>query len=149
MVRLLRKDRLGASREPGLFRLDALAPIHTTHGVVEGQYQTILHVPDNGRQRFGNCGPHPRVPPRPGPQERLQRDVGYVGQRSVAHLPVTIGGFRVIIEKRSEGEEPLSEATIMLKVSGHIEHTAATGNGPVKALDNAPKEGARAPSTLN
>ncbi len=46
-------------------------------------------------------------------------------------------GFRVIIEKRKEGEEPLSEATIMLRVSGHIEHTAATGNGPVNALDNA------------
>ncbi len=46
-------------------------------------------------------------------------------------------GFRVIIEKRKEGEDPLSEATIMLKVSGHIEHTAATGNGPVNALDNA------------
>ena len=46
-------------------------------------------------------------------------------------------GFRVIIEKRKEGEEPLSEATIMVKVSGHIEHTAATGHGPVNALDNA------------
>ncbi len=46
-------------------------------------------------------------------------------------------GFRVIVEKRREGEEPLSEATIMLKVSGHIEHTAATGRGPVNALDNA------------
>ncbi len=46
-------------------------------------------------------------------------------------------GFRVIVEKRKEGEEPLSEATIMVKVGGHIEHTAATGNGPVNALDNA------------
>ncbi|MEK6672196.1 MAG: citramalate synthase [Nitrospirota bacterium] len=46
-------------------------------------------------------------------------------------------GFRVIIEKRKEKEEPLSEATIMVKVGGHIEHTAATGNGPVNALDNA------------
>jgi 2-isopropylmalate synthase len=46
-------------------------------------------------------------------------------------------GFRVIVEKRREGEEPLSEATIMVKVGGHIEHTAATGNGPVNALDNA------------
>ena len=46
-------------------------------------------------------------------------------------------GFRVIIEKRKEGDEPLSEATIMVRVSGHIEHTAATGNGPVNALDNA------------
>ncbi len=46
-------------------------------------------------------------------------------------------GFRVIVEKRSEAEEPLSEATIMVRVGGHIEHTAATGNGPVNALDNA------------
>ncbi|MDA8078496.1 MAG: citramalate synthase [Nitrospiraceae bacterium] len=46
-------------------------------------------------------------------------------------------GFRVIIEKRREGEYPLSEATIMVKVGGHIEHTAATGNGPVNALDHA------------
>src|SRR3990170_4036243 len=46
-------------------------------------------------------------------------------------------GFRVIVEKRKEGEEPISEATIMLKVGGHIEHTAATGNGPVNAIDHA------------
>jgi len=46
-------------------------------------------------------------------------------------------GFRTIVEKREEGEEPTSEATIMVKVGGHIEHTAATGNGPVNAIDNA------------
>ena len=46
-------------------------------------------------------------------------------------------GFRLIVEKRNEGEVPLSEATIMVKVGGQIEHTAATGNGPVNALDNA------------
>ncbi len=46
-------------------------------------------------------------------------------------------GFRTIVEKRNEGEEPISEATIMVKVGGHIEHTAATGNGPVNAIDNA------------
>jgi len=46
-------------------------------------------------------------------------------------------GFRTIVEKRKEGEEPISEATIMVKVGGHIEHTAATGNGPVNAIDNA------------
>ncbi|MFZ5907820.1 MAG: citramalate synthase [Nitrospirota bacterium] len=46
-------------------------------------------------------------------------------------------GFRVIIEKRREGEEPISEATIMVKVGGSIEHTAATGNGPVNAIDHA------------
>lgn len=46
-------------------------------------------------------------------------------------------GFRVIDEKRKEKEVPISEATIMVKVGKHIEHTAATGNGPVNALDNA------------
>jgi 2-isopropylmalate synthase len=46
-------------------------------------------------------------------------------------------GFRVIIEKRKEGEESISEATIMLTVNGEVEHTAAEGNGPVNALDNA------------
>lgn len=46
-------------------------------------------------------------------------------------------GFRVIDEKRKENEVPISEATIMVKVGKHIEHTAATGNGPVNALDNA------------
>jgi 2-isopropylmalate synthase len=46
-------------------------------------------------------------------------------------------GFRLIVEKRREGEVPLSEATIMLRVKGKLEHTAATGNGPVNALDNA------------
>ena len=46
-------------------------------------------------------------------------------------------GFRVINEKRKEDETPLAEATIMIKVGGKIEHTAALGNGPVNALDNA------------
>lgn len=46
-------------------------------------------------------------------------------------------GFRVIDEKRHEEQKPLSEATIMVKVGGKVEHTAAEGNGPVNALDNA------------
>lgn len=46
-------------------------------------------------------------------------------------------GFRVITEKRSEDTDPVSEATIMIEVDGNIEHTAAMGNGPVNALDNA------------
>ncbi len=46
-------------------------------------------------------------------------------------------GFRVIVEKRKEGEEPISEATIMVKTPHGVEHTAADGNGPVNALDNA------------
>jgi 2-isopropylmalate synthase len=47
-------------------------------------------------------------------------------------------GFRVIDEKRTEGEAPIAEATIMLEgPDGQIEHTAAQGNGPVNALDRA------------
>jgi len=46
-------------------------------------------------------------------------------------------GFRVIDEKRHEDQQPVSEATIMVKVGGKIEHTAAEGAGPVNALDNA------------
>ena len=47
-------------------------------------------------------------------------------------------GFRVIDEKRNETETPIAEATIMLEgPDGQIEHTAAQGNGPVHALDQA------------
>lgn len=49
----------------------------------------------------------------------------------------SIIGFRVIDEKRHEDQKPLSEATVMIRVGGKIEHTAAEGNGPVNALDNA------------
>jgi len=45
-------------------------------------------------------------------------------------------GFRVIIENDNEGNL-ISEATIKLKVDGKKEHTAALGDGPVNALDNA------------
>jgi 2-isopropylmalate synthase len=46
-------------------------------------------------------------------------------------------GFRIIVEKRKEGEDPVSEATIKVKVGGRDEHTAAEGKGPVNAIDNA------------
>lgn len=46
-------------------------------------------------------------------------------------------GFRVIDEKRKEGEPPISEATIQVQVDGELEHAAAMGNGPVNALDQA------------
>ena len=46
-------------------------------------------------------------------------------------------GFRVIDQKSKEDDEAKAEATIMLGVGGKIEHTAAMGNGPVNALDNA------------
>ncbi len=46
-------------------------------------------------------------------------------------------GFRVIDTKQSENDKPMSEATVKVKVGGRIEHTAAEGDGPVNALDNA------------
>jgi 2-isopropylmalate synthase len=46
-------------------------------------------------------------------------------------------GFRVVDEKRHEDEQPISEATVKVKVGGKIEHTVAEGTGPVNALDNA------------
>lgn len=45
-------------------------------------------------------------------------------------------GFRVVIEKRSN-RKITSEAIIKVKVKGAHEHTAAEGDGPVNALDNA------------
>ncbi len=46
-------------------------------------------------------------------------------------------GFRVLDEKRTDERKPTTEATVKIKVGGKIEHTAAEGQGPVNALDNA------------
>lgn len=46
-------------------------------------------------------------------------------------------GFRVIDQKVAETREPISEATIRVRVGGQEAHTAALGQGPVNALDNA------------
>ncbi len=45
-------------------------------------------------------------------------------------------GFRVVIEKQSD-KKITSEAIIKIKVMGAKEHTAAEGDGPINALDNA------------
>ncbi|WP_147821552.1 citramalate synthase [Salidesulfovibrio onnuriiensis] len=45
--------------------------------------------------------------------------------------------FFVADAKREEDAEPTSEATVMVEVEDQIEHTAATGMGPVNALDRA------------
>ena len=44
---------------------------------------------------------------------------------------------KVITQKESINAEPTSEASIKVRVGTDIEHTAADGNGPVNALDNA------------
>lgn len=46
-------------------------------------------------------------------------------------------GFRVIVEKRGQDEEPITEATLKIRVNGHEELTVAEGDGPVHALDGA------------
>ncbi len=49
-----------------------------------------------------------------------------------------LAGYRVIVEEdNGDDEEPVAEATVRLKVKGIPEHTAASGNGPVNALDHA------------
>ncbi len=54
-----------------------------------------------------------------------------------AYTPLfKLEGFRMIIEKREDGQL-YSEATIKVRVGEKQVHTAAEGNGPVNALDNA------------
>jgi 2-isopropylmalate synthase len=45
-------------------------------------------------------------------------------------------GFKVVIEK-GQNKKITSEAVIKLRVNGVKEHTAAEGDGPINALDNA------------
>jgi 2-isopropylmalate synthase len=57
--------------------------------------------------------------------------------------PFELVDFMVVVEKRrrpptrGNQEEPLSEATIKVKVDKRVVHTAAEGDGPVDALDQA------------
>jgi 2-isopropylmalate synthase len=55
--------------------------------------------------------------------------------QSIQHFRLI--GFRVTAEKREGDRDPIAEATVQIEVDGHIEHTAALGNGPVNALDMA------------
>ncbi|KAA3613828.1 MAG: citramalate synthase [Calditrichaeota bacterium] len=60
-------------------------------------------------------------------------------QRHRNHIPDFFGlqGFRISVEKDGHDLMTRSEASIRVKVDGHVEHTAAEGDGPVNALDNA------------
>lgn len=48
----------------------------------------------------------------------------------------TLDSFKIFMEKAAD-KAILSEAMVKLKVNGQLVHTAAEGNGPVNALDNA------------
>jgi 2-isopropylmalate synthase len=54
------------------------------------------------------------------------------------HKFFELEGFRVLTEVFKD--ELISEATIKVKVGSEMFHTAADGNGPVNALDNALKK---------
>ncbi|MDP2744122.1 MAG: citramalate synthase [Dehalococcoidia bacterium] len=57
--------------------------------------------------------------------------------------PFELVDFMVVVEKRrrppttANGEEIMAEATVKVKVGSQVMHTAAEGNGPVNALDQA------------
>ena len=46
-------------------------------------------------------------------------------------------GYRVIVEKRADDKEAITEATLKLRVGGEEMLTVAEGDGPVNALDSA------------
>ena len=60
-------------------------------------------------------------------------------RRAMGTLPnfFELKGFRVINQKDAFEGETKAEATIQLEVAGERVHTAAMGDGPVNALDNA------------
>jgi 2-isopropylmalate synthase len=54
------------------------------------------------------------------------------------HAPYfALEAYRVIVEEEGGDGEPVAEATVRVRVKGILEHTAASGNGPVNALDHA------------
>lgn len=60
-------------------------------------------------------------------------------RRAMGTLPsfFELKGFRVINQKETVEGATRAEATIQLEVGGEMVHTAAMGDGPVNALDNA------------
>lgn len=60
-----------------------------------------------------------------------------IRQSTGEYIPFfNLKGFRVITEKK-EDQRTTCEATIKVEVKGKVEHTAANGDGPIEALDNA------------
>ncbi len=55
--------------------------------------------------------------------------------------PFKFIGFRVIEEQRGSSKDPSAEATIKVEANGKLVHTAAEGDGPVNAMDNAIRKG--------
>ncbi len=54
--------------------------------------------------------------------------------------PFELVDYMILVEQHrrpGEGDDPLSEATVKVKVGSEVRHTADVGNGPVNALDGA------------
>jgi 2-isopropylmalate synthase len=70
--------------------------------------------------------------------ESAEASVELMMRRTAADYvaPFRLIGYRVSCGQQ-EGEPPLTEATLMISVGGRVLHTAATGLGPVHALDGA------------
>ena len=54
--------------------------------------------------------------------------------------PFDLVDYMILVEQHrrpGEGDDPLSEATVKVKVGSEVRHTADVGNGPVNALDGA------------
>jgi 2-isopropylmalate synthase len=55
-----------------------------------------------------------------------------------AHRPLfTLKGYRVIVERRGDDAQPITEATLKIEVDGVDQLTVAEGAGPVNSLDAA------------
>ena len=50
--------------------------------------------------------------------------------------PFQLVDYKVMVARR-EGETPISDAAIKIRIRGEVVHTAAEGHGPVSALDLA------------
>ena len=62
------------------------------------------------------------------------------------HAPFDLVDFMVIVEKHrrpadATAESVACEATVKVQVDGQVIHTAASGNGPVNAMDGAARKG--------
>ena len=123
-----------------------------------GNRQRVLISDNTGRsgvvQKVENLGfslskDHPHLQELLAQLKSLERD-GYqyegaegsfellVREAMGTHRPsFELLGLRVIVEKRNADEVPITEATIKVKVDQTVEQTAAEGEGPVNALDNA------------
>jgi len=103
-------------------RLKVLTPVAGKHDpAVKAVLKRILEMEAQGYQFEAADGTF----------ELVAREV--LGQ---FRQPFEVKGFRVVEEHREDGGL-LSEATIKVSHGGKTEHTAADGDGPVNALDNA------------